>query len=171
MDLKNLKVKTGEQYPEIVNAGNNPRVVKIIKDLMSGTESELRAVLQYFYQSSLAKEIDKDVSDILEEISIVEMMHLEKLSHAIVDFGGEPRYENSAGQYFNAGVVSYTGRLREMLDKNISGEQRAIENYKRAIEMVENNSLKELFKRIIEDEKLHIKIFNYIKDTVRFMSY
>ena len=44
------------------------------------------------------------------------------------------------------------------------------DNYKKAIDMVNNQSLKNLFLRIIEDEKLHIRVFNYLRDNVRFMS-
>ena len=170
MNLKNLLVKTKEPYPKIKDAINNPRTVCIIKNLMSGNEGELTAVLQYFYQSSISKDMEKEISDVLEEISIVEMMHLEMLSHAIVDFGGEPRYENGIGQSFNANTVNYSTKLSKILDANILGEEKAIENYKKAIDMVDNNSLKELFKRIIEDEKLHIKIFTHLRDSVRFMS-
>lgn len=170
MDLKNFNVKSKQPYPEIKDAIKCPKTVSILKNLMSGQDSELAAVLQYFYQSSLSKDMEKEISDILEEISIVEMMHMEMLSHAIVDFGGEPRYENGMGQTFCANSVNYTAQLRKMLDANILGEEKAIENYKRAIEKVDNQSLKDLFARIIEDEKLHIKIFNHIKDNVRFMS-
>ena len=170
MDLKNFLVKSKLPYPEIKDAQLCRKTVAVLKNLMSGQESELTAVLQYFYQSSVSKDIEEEISNVLEEISIVEMMHMEMLSHAIVDFGGEPRYESGMGQTFCANCVDYTGQLRKMLDTNIAGEQKAIENYKRAVDMVDNTSLRELFLRIIEDEKLHIKIFNHIKDNVRFMS-
>lgn len=170
MELKNILVKSKEPYPKIEDANINPRTVNILKNLMSGQDSELNAVLQYFYQSSISKDMEKEISNILEEISIVEMMHLEILSHAIVDFGGEPRYENGIGQSYNTSAVNYSTRLSKILDVNIAGEERAIENYKKAIDMVNNQSLKNLFLRIIEDEKLHIKVFNYLRDNVRFMS-
>lgn len=171
MDFKNFIVKENAPYPEIVDADNNPKVVKILKNLMSSNESELTAILQYFYQSSVAKNLDKNIASVLEEISIVEMMHLEQLSNAIVMFGGNPRYESAQGQFFSTSNINYTNRLREMLDRNIELEQNGIEAYRHSIEMVENKSLKELFERIIKDEKLHIKIFKQIKDNVRFMSY
>lgn len=170
MDLKNFIVKLKEPYPEIVDATPSLKTVNIIKNLMSSQESELTAVLQYFYQSSISKDIEKEISDVLEEISIVEMMHLELLSHAIVDFGGEPRYENSIGYSFSANAVNYSTNLKKILDINIAGEEKAIESYKKAIDMVDNESLKSLFRRIIEDEKLHIKIFNYLMNNVKFMS-
>ena len=171
MDLNNLQVKAGTSYPEIKDAINCPKTVRILKNLMSGSESELKTILQYFYQSSISKKIEKDISNILEEISIVEMMHMGLLSHAIVDFGGEPRYENGMGQFFNTSTINYSTKLRDILDKNIVGEERSIEGYNQAIENVDNQSLKALLKRIIEDEKLHIKILTHLRDNVKFMSY
>jgi rubrerythrin len=57
-----------------------------------------------------------------------------------------------------------------MLDANIQGETISIENYLKAIEIVKNESLKQLFYRIIEDEKRHIEIFKTIKNNVKFLS-
>lgn len=171
MDYNNMQVKSNVSYPEIKDAVSCPKTIRILKNLMSGSEGELKGVLQYFYQSSICKNVDKEISNILEEISIVEMLHLSLLSHAIVDFGGEPRYENSAGQFFNTNTVNYSTKLRDILDKNIIGEERAIESYSQAIENVDNYSLKELLRRIMEDEKLHIKILNNLRDRVKFMSY
>ena len=57
-----------------------------------------------------------------------------------------------------------------MLDNNIRGESVAIENYQRAIERVQNQSLKDLLNRFIEDEMKHLEIFKQIRDNVQFMS-
>lgn len=171
MDLTNFLVRDKLNYPEIVGAENSPKTVAILKKLMSSSDGELRATLQYFYQSSISKDVEKEISKILEEISIVEMSHVELLSRAIVDFGGDPRYDNAQGQYFNAQNINYSSRLKELLEANIVGENMAIENYQKAIDLVSNESLKGLFRRIIEDEKLHLKIFIYIRDNVKYMSY
>ena len=45
-----------------------------------------------------------------------------------------------------------------------------IENYNMAISKVKNQSLKDLFKRIVEDEQRHLEIFKRIRDNVEFMS-
>lgn len=170
MEISEITVKSSAPYPEIVGATSNVKTVRVLKNLMSGYESELRAVLQYFFQSSLINKIQGEISDLLEEIAIVEMMHLEMLSHAIVDFGGEPRYDNGQGYYFNTEAVNYTTKLKDALEVNIKGEETAIRDYTNAINMVDNESLKNLFKRIIEDEKLHIEAFNYLKNTIKFLS-
>ena len=170
MELKEIVVRVNTPYPEITGATRDLKTVGILKNLMSSQDGELRGVLQYFYQSSVGNNIQSEIANILEEISIVEMMHMEQLSHAIVDFGGDPKYDNSQGQFFNTGVVNYTQKLREALEQNIRLEEGAIRNYNNAINMVENQSLKNLFRRIIEDEKLHLQVFTHLMNTVKFMS-
>ena len=170
MEMKEIIVRSNAPYPEIVDPVKNMKTVKVLKNLMSGYDSELRAILQYFYQSSLCNKIQPEISDIFEEISIVEMHHLELLSHAIVDFGGEPMYDDAQGYFFNTETVAYSTKLRDILDINIKGEENAIRDYTNAINMVENQSLKNLFKRIIEDEKNHLEVFTYLKNTIKFMS-
>ena len=48
--------------------------------------------------------------------------------------------------------------------ENIRAEQKAISDYEYAIEHVDNQSLKEMFKKIIADERNHIAIFQAIID-------
>ena len=98
------------------------------------------------------------------------MMHLDMLMHAISLFGGVPKYDDSQGVFFNTVNMLYPLKLKEMLDLNIKGETLAIENYKMAIPRVQNQSLKMLFERIIEDEERHLSIFKKIRDNVQFMS-
>jgi len=171
MDLKNIIIKSPQEYPEIIDAKRSPKTVAILKNLMSSQKSELSAILQYFYQSSVSDKIEKDIAELFEEISIIEMHHLSLLSKAIVDFGGEPKYENASGQFFNCSKINYTTKLVEMLNSNIKDKEYAIFEYEQAINNVENSSLKKLFKRIILDEELHIKALTHIKDNVKFMSY
>ena len=170
MNLEDIEVRVNKPYPEIVNAVEDRNTVGILKNLLSSRASELTAVLQYTYQSVVSAEIEKEISDIIEEISIVEMMHMEMLMEAIKDFGGNSKYEDAFGNVFNAGYVFYSNKLMEMLNANIAGEKKAIEDYSNAIKKVQNESLKKLFERIIEDERLHITIFKRIKDNVQFLS-
>jgi len=170
MNLENLEVRIKEPYPEIVNAEPNRETVCILKNLFTSRKSELTAVLQYAFQSVIADITNPEIAEILEEISIVEMMHLHLLMHATTKFGGVPRYEDCQGNYFNSNAVYTSTKLKEMLEANIIAEKQAIEEYKKAASRVENESLKNLFNRIIKDEEQHIKVFNYIKDNVNFLS-
>ena len=170
MNFEDIVVRVNKPYPEIEDAIDCKKTVAVLKNLAMSRYSELSAILQYTYQSSIADKTREDIAGILEEISIVEMMHLDMLMHAIVDFGGVPKYEDGQGQTFNTSGVNYNLKLKEMLDINIEGERQAINAYKQAIDIVHNNSLKELFARIIEDETRHIEVFKTIRDNVTFLA-
>lgn len=102
MDINKIEIRASTEYPEIVGATNDPKTVGILKDLLSSRISEVTAIMQYFYQSRIAKGVEDDISSLLEEIAIVEMEHMELLMDAIISFGGIPIYTNSKGQYFNS---------------------------------------------------------------------
>lgn len=170
MNFENIQVKINKPYPEISNSKDDLQTVAILKNLANTRAGELRAVLQYVYQSVVADSVEEEIASIFEEIGIVEMMHLDMLMHAITEFGGSPEYNDSQRNAFNSNFLNYTTSLKEMLDNNIQGESVAIENYKQAIMRVDNQSLKDLFARIIEDEEQHIKVFKKIRDSVRFLS-
>jgi len=170
MNFENILVKVDKPYPKIENANDDKLTVAVLKNLILSRGGELTATLQYMFQSVVAGEVNAEISDILEEIAIVEMMHIEMLMQAIKTFGGVPKYQDAQGVNFNSGFVYGSTKLKEMLDANIMGEQKAIEDYTNAINKVGNLSLKNLFKRIIEDEQLHIKVFKTIKNNVEFLS-
>lgn len=170
MEITNISIRGNNDYPEIKNATNDPRTVTILKDLLSGRSGEISGILQYFFQSRIAKQVDPEVAQILEEISIVEMEHMELLMDAIIEFGGIPRYDNGRGQAFNSNNVNYSTKLKDMLDINIQGEQDAIKEYTNAQRMIGNESLKQLLARIIEDEQMHLNTFKSLRNTVSFLS-
>ena len=169
MNFGEIEVRVNKPYPEIENAQEDMATVNILKNLANSRVGEISGATQYIYQSVLADKTNEEIASIFEEIGVVEMLHLDMLMHAITVFGGIPKYEDSNGNFFNAGNLNYTMKLREMLDNNIKAESIAVENYEMAINKVKNQSLKDLFLRIIEDEKRHIEIFKKIRDNVQFM--
>lgn len=170
MNFDEIEVKINKPYPEIVNAKEDLSTVAILKNLATSRHSELSAVLQYIYQSVVADKVMSDIGAIFEEIGIVEMMHLDMLMHAIVEFGGIPKYEDTQGNMFNVSGINYTIKLKDMLDNNIAEEKIAIETYKQAINKLKNESLKRLIERFIEDEERHLEIFKKIRNNVTFLS-
>ena len=138
--------------------------------MATSKNGELGGVLQYIYQSVVSNRVNADIASIFEEIGIIEMMHLEMLMNAIVDFGGIPKLEDAMGNPFNVSNMNYSLKLKDMLQANIKDEQMAIEAYSRAIERVKNNSLKDLLERIKQDEEKHLQIFKQILNNVTFMS-
>lgn len=165
-----IKVRADLPYPEITDATSDMKTVAILKELLSGRDGEIAAVLQYIYQSRIANLSEPEIANVFEEIGIVEMQHTQKLMDAILAFGGNPQFNNSYGQYFSAGYVNYSQKLKDMLEANIKGERDAIEDYSKAIQNAQNASLKELFNRIILDEQIHLEIFEKLLNSVKFLS-
>lgn len=170
MNLDEIEVRVDKPYPEIENAVADKMTVAILKNLAFSSASELEAVLTYIYQSVIADKTHADIANIFEEIAIVEMEHLDMLMHAITAFGGVPVYEDANGTMFNTRCINYTQKLNEMLNNDIYGEEMAIKSYTDAINKVSNQSLKDLFVRIILDEKKHAEVLRTIKDNVHFLS-
>lgn len=170
MNFGEIEVKINKPYPEIENAKEDFQTVAILKNLATSRYGELNGVLQYIYQSVIADQVDEDIASVFEEIGVVEMMHLDMLMHAIVDFGGNPKYEDAQGTPYNVSNVNYSTKLKDMLEGNIKGEQMAIQNYTQAISKVKNESLRRLLERILEDEERHLEIFKSVRNNVKFLS-
>ncbi len=170
MIFDDILVRSNKPYPEIEGAVDCRRTVAILRNLATARHSELSTILQYTFQSIEADQVIEEVGKVLEEIGVVEMMHLDMLMHAIRDFGGSPRYEDSQGQMYNTSGVNYSTKLKDIIEIDIRDENIAIEEYKRAINMVNNESLKQLFARIIEDEEMHIEALKKVRDNVTFLS-
>jgi len=170
MNLRDIEVRVNKPYPEIIEARQDEQTVSILKNLAFSRSGELSGVLKYVYQSVIADRSDEEIASILEEIGVVEMMHLDMLMHAITQFGGNPKYEDSQKNAYSTMRINYSNKLKDMLENNIQAETIAIDNYKMAISRVKNESLKQLFARIIEDEEKHLEAFKKIRSTVTFMS-
>lgn len=170
MNLNDIIVKVDAPYPELENVKEDAMTVAVLKNLASSRRGELNAVMTYIYQSVISNEIMMEFADIMEEIAIVEMMHLDMLLHAVQEFGGQPKYEDYQGTAYTTNFVNYSSKLKDILENNIRAEETAIEDYQHAIKKVTNQSLKDLFMRIIEDEKQHIKVFKQVRDSVNFLS-
>ncbi|MCQ2555706.1 MAG: manganese catalase family protein [Clostridia bacterium] len=170
MEIKDIKIKFEGGYPEPENVVEDKQAVAVLKNLLSSNRGEIAGVLQYVFQSSVADKTNQEIGKLFEEIAVVEMMHTELLMHDINSFGGVAKFEDSYGNIFTGNYINYSLKLTEMLEHNIKAEQHAIEDYELAIKMVKNESLKQQFQRIIEDEKLHLNAFKIVRDTVQFMS-
>lgn len=152
-------------YPD-VEAVANEKTAAILQSDYAGMESELTAINQYIFQHIVLESRQKIISVALREIAIVEMKHLDLLGTAIGKLGAKPAYISN-NRYWNAGNVKYLTGPKEILNINIQGELNAIENYKRHIGMIGQESVKKLLERIILDEELHVKVFRDLLSNFR----
>lgn len=149
-------------YPEIPMLNSNKRYCNLIYDSFGGEKGELTAITQYSYQSIALKK-EKIISDILKEISIEEMKHLEILGNIIVNLGEKPIYIGTKEKIWTADNVTYNyGNLKEIIHLNIKAEEEAILGYRNILRYTNNIYLRRIYERIILDETTHLEIFKTI---------
>lgn len=160
-----MKCQSDKPYPTVKVEKQNLDYAKLLLENYAGVISEDTAVHLYFYQSLVINEAFKDFANIMLSISKVEMHHLKLLGETISLLGLKPVFgtisKKNYGNAWNSKFIDYTTDLKEMLEINIKNEELAIKNYKKRIMEINDNNIKDLLLRIIEDEKLHIEIFKY----------
>lgn len=77
-------------YPEIKVAEPNLYYAELLMDDYAGVVSEFTAISQYLYHYFVLKRRHEDLGEMLENIAITEMRHMEILADTIVLLGGEP---------------------------------------------------------------------------------
>ena len=154
----NYKYALDTPYPQVKGTCSG-RDLRMIMDLYSGRAGELTAITQYLYQNYIVNDVDETMAKALFGISRTEMKHHSLLGKAIVDVGGDPIMGGSTC-FWSGSNLNYSKNPICFLQNNIAAEQQAICNYRRAAACIDNASLSELFLRIIQDEELHIEIFN-----------
>ena len=143
-------------YPEIKVEKENIEYAKLLMYPYASMVSEDTATHIYMFQSFI---LDDEIGKILENIAIVEMHHLEMLAKTINLLGLKPEYKSNDIPW-NSNYVNYNTNLKDILKINIAAETLAIKNYQNLIKVIDDKYIKELLKRIIIDEEIHLKIFN-----------
>lgn len=151
-------------YPDVNQALPDPETVEVIKGVRTGSGGEFTAIAQYIYQNNRITNNEAFTNAMLQ-IALVEMMHLDMLGDAIQALGGKPTFDDGK-YYWQAGEVNYADTLVDMLKADIASEEGAIADYERAITMTQNEEVKALFRRIIEDEKQHLRFFREMLNKV-----
>lgn len=159
-----MKVKLDIPYPEIKVEEKNPYYADLLSQDYAGEVSETTASFLYSYQHFDTFSSNEEFSNIIEEISIVEMKHLEMLGKTIKLLGKSPVFktcESSRGDcvMWSSSNVIYDNDMRDMLKTDIRSEKMAIKNYEHHRELIDDKYIKEMLSRIILDEKRHLEIF------------
>ncbi len=148
-------------YPVPEKLPINPRWARVLMSDYSGKSSELTAITQYIYHHMEFDALDAGIAKCLRSIAMVEMKHLELLGECIRRLGAAPRFFSEAGErkrYWNASLINYGRRPKEMLELDLRAERQAIQNYEKTILRISDLGIKKLIRRIILDEKLHVGI-------------
>ena len=157
-----MNCKVDKPYPKIMVEGKNFYYANLLLKDYSGAQGELTAITQYMYQLFNKFQQNKEFSNIIFKIAVVEMKHLDLLGKTINLLGIEPKYKFYNGNSYecwNSSFVNYSTNLVDILESNIKKEENAIKSYKLHMEIINDKYIKKLLYRIILDEYEHLKCF------------
>ena len=151
-------------YPEMTDIKENPQYASLMLSNLAGLYSEMNAVSLYFYNHVILKDVWPELSVAMEKISIVEMHHLDIFAHLAYHLGADPRLwdcQQGCLEYWSPGYNVYPSHLKSLLENAIIQEQNTIAIYQQQITCIKERTIQKILLRIIEDEELHIQIFEY----------
>lgn len=158
------KTRADLPYPEVTPSERDINEIKLLMPVYGGRESETTAVMNYIYYSYVSKEKYPELSKCFECIGITEMKHHELLGTAVAALGGTP-YIGGNYNYWQGNYVNYAKDPVLMIKTAINAEKQAISDYKTVVARSRNDEVKEMIKRIIIDEELHIEILTELLNT------
>lgn len=116
----------------------------------------MTAINQYIYHHFVIN--NKEISEMLEKVAIVEMHHLEMLAELIIKLGDNPIYY-SQNNYWDGYYVNYGYNIFDQLNSDLDSELKAIQIYQRQIEIIKDPYIQEILQRIVLDEQVHVVLF------------
>ncbi|WP_085533184.1 ferritin-like domain-containing protein [Anaeromassilibacillus sp. Marseille-P3371] len=172
MHIETAKVYASpEPYPPIEVAGKNRLYAGLMHMNLCAAQSEMTAVMQYLYQGWVIEAKNAEASQALKQIAMVEMHHIDIFAQLICLLGGDPVYSVSFRQRrrtWDGNMVSSCKNFFHMMQSNLLAEQETIDRYRRQAAMVHDASLSAILLRIVEDEKVHVKIFrSYLDELIQ----
>lgn len=158
-----MEYKSTLPYPALKVESKNIEYAKMLLHPYASMISKDTSTHLYLYQSFI---VDEEISETLKHIAIVEMHHLDMLARTINLLGLDPKYEVDDHPW-TAQYVKYNKNISQMMLTNIKNETLAIKNYRSLIKAIDDRYIKQLLRRIIIDEEIHLKIFNDIYNKVK----
>ncbi|MFC1917609.1 ferritin-like domain-containing protein [Chloroflexota bacterium] len=119
------------------------------QELNWGIEHEYTVILQYLFQSYLAK--SEEAKEELQDQAVNEMQHMGWLAEEAASGGGNPRMEHAK--------VNTTTNLKEGLRDDISIEKVVADRYDKAGKAEKDTGIKRLFYRLRDHELYHAEVF------------
>lgn len=144
-------------YPDVKTTTPDSETVQVIKKVRTGAGGELSAIAMYLYQNNRVTN-DDAIANAMLQIALVEMMHLDMLGDAIQAIGGKPTFDDGK-HYWSAEDVNYADDIIGMVKADIRAEGGAIAGYEWGISRARNEDVRALFRRIIADERQHLRFF------------
>lgn len=157
-----MEYKSTKPYPPIEVSAPNPYFGEILLEDLGGIVSEMSAISLYMYNNTIIVPELEELKLAFKKINMVEMEHLQILNELVLQLGVDPRlWTNNHGQcqYWTPFYNTYPNQLDALLMNSIKSEQQAIEQYQKHIQCIQDPKIIAILERIIEDEIIHLNIF------------
>ncbi|MEG0275826.1 MAG: ferritin family protein [Coprobacillus sp.] len=155
-------------YPSVDSLDINVDYGHIILPNLGGLISEMNAVSLYSYNHIVMEQIWPKLAEAMQEISLVEMKHLNIFSKMCYRLGVDPRLwdcQNDFLEYWSPGYNVYPRQIPTLLENAITQEKKTILMYEQQISKIDEPIIQDILKRIILDEQLHVQIFEHFLQT------
>lgn len=146
-------------YPAIQVRARNPKYANLLLTDYCGSVSELSAILQYINNENRLSDEHCALIRTILGIAMAEMMHLQKLGELICLLGGKVCFE--AGKpdgLWSPSCLVLPDHIPQMLQADLAAEEAAIRQYKAHINIIQDDYICDVLRRIILDEEYHIMI-------------
>lgn len=157
-------------YPPMEVSRKNPAYANLLSVDYCGAVSELSAIARYINNENRISCMKCPVAKTILGIAIAEMMHLQKLGEMIVLLGGKidfvAKYQDNRKRMWTPQYLTLPDQIKTMLQTDIEGEKKAIEQYTMHMRMIEDPCVNAILARIIKDEEYHIMILQTLLNEV-----
>lgn len=149
-------------YPPVRVERQNPAYANLLGMDLCGAVSELTATAQYINHENCIACERCAMAKVVLGIAMAEMIHLQKLGELVVLLGGEVNYtvkgRDGRGRMWTPEYLTLPRQTQKMLLADIEAEKEAIRQYRMHINMIDDECVNDMLRRIIKDEEYHIVI-------------
>ena len=161
-----MAVQSSGPYPPLRVQCPNPVYAEMMLSNLGAANSETSAVAFYRYARLMSLHEDADISNLFNKVSIVEMHHLDLFGRLALELGADPRLwhcRNNRREYWSPCHVNYAHcSVADLVKNALEDEHAAIRKYECQLERIADPHLAALLRRVIEDEREHVKLWEEV---------
>lgn len=159
-----MKFRLDIPYPLLENINPDKQVATMLLNHLGGLHSKMSSLSFYLYCSTITYQTSQELHNVFDYLCQVEMDHLKLFSKLVYLLQEDPRlwnYENELLQYWSAGYNIYPLDTHLILEHAITLEKHMIELSLKHFHKIQQENIKNLLQRIIQEDKLHVELLEY----------
>lgn len=155
-------------YPPSQVRENNQSYANLLSMDYCGSVSELSAIAQYINNENRLACNNCPMAKTILGIAMAEMIHMQKLGELIFLLGGNidytAKHRDGKQIMWTPKCLQLSENVREMILVDIESEKAAINQYRMHMKMIEDDYIRAVLARIIQDEEYHIMILRALME-------